>query len=502
MMTDYEVLWTVRAREWQGQLLYILRVLGMDTTKFDWIAYSYGFYLLGITFLWVLVSWSGILHLGYTLGHVFPVPVVMLLPTLLTIILVIQLTGALAGLPFSLAHGDLEILAPSPVSRRAFAVYALVTKQVRSGIIWGFLGSLALSFLHLNHDGLISESLLFSLWGLTGNVWGFFLAVARVSESRTPRRGLWLLPLLLLLPLIGFREIMNWPAHWVVAPLIQSAFFTTALGFLAAFLLLGWILSWLLAVRIDFISIQEASELYADVRALGTAYLPNARLVQDMRLAARLRCRKSLGRLPEWPFPQWEVGRFFIGLVRSPRQLLALIETALLLRSGLFLVFGPPIGLSWLFWLFICYRFQRGGMTLHFQRDFGDAFIRQFWPDTTTQRLLRSTALPLALVTTFSYLFWLVIPLGVSISVFHAIFLLGLIATWHLAESIELARNVTSGGTMRSREVRTMALGIVLFTAIALHHPRLALLIPVALSGVAATKSLARSRDDSEFLPR
>ncbi len=207
-----------------------------------------------------------------------------------------------------------------------------------------------------------------------------------------------------------------------------------------------------------------------------------------MRQRSKMRRHRARGSLPNWDFPGWEIGRFVLGLWRNPRQALVLLEITLLLRSGILLVFGTPTGLAWLFWLFVCYRMNRGGMTLHFQRDYGDAFTRQFWPDTAPHRAVLSTAVPFLTVAVTSYALWLILPLGVAWTPFHALFLLALIVAWHLSETTELIRKVAMGSITGGREARTMVLGIMLFLAIPGHQPGLAIWVPAILIVVAGSR--------------
>lgn len=88
-----------------------------------------------------------------------------------------------------------------------------------------------------------------------------------------------------------------------------------------------WLGSWaamiILTPHINLITIQDGSEFYADMRALGTIYTNNRSLEQDLRLAARMRRRRPLLSVPDWPLPWWEAGRWVIAQVLTPRQLMA-----------------------------------------------------------------------------------------------------------------------------------------------------------------------------------
>ena len=487
-MFDLILLARLRGRESHTQLLYIFRVLGVDVRELDWATYSYGFYVVGIALLWGIVSWSAILHVASALGNRFSVTNLHLLAIALTLIAMIMFVRALKGCPFLLPHGDLEILASTPISRRAIAGMALIPRQVKSLLLWGFAGSVIVSFLHLTQVSLVAGSLMFGLWGVMVNAWSFTLAVWRVARPRRPRRFLWAIPFLLVPALIWQDPLTTWPAHWVTVGISSAPNLPQAELALITLWAAAWIAMLWLAGHLNLITIQESSELYADVRSLGTAYLANPQLVQDMRQRSKMRSRRARSSLPNWDFPEWEIGRFVLGLWRNPRQALVLLEIALLLRSGILLVFGTPTGLAWIFWLFICYRMNRGGMTLHFQRDYGDAFIRQFWPDTAPHRAVFSTMVPFFAVTVMAYGAWLILPLGVAWTAFHALFLLALIVAWHLSETTELVRKVAMGSVTGGREARTLVLGIMLFLAIPGHQPGFALWVPAILIIMAGSR--------------
>ncbi len=493
-MRDIVLLGRLRAREWRSQLLYVFRVLGLDVTHLDWATYSYGFYVIGIAVVWGIVSWAMVLNMMSQIGHPFPYMAIQAISTILTLIAMILIMRGLFHYPFLLPHGDLELIAPTPISRRAMATMALVPRQIKAFLVWGFLGSLTLSFLHLTHVTVWYGSCLFGAWGVMVNVWVYTLSLLRVARPRRPRRFQGFIPLIVIPALFWERRLTTWPAHWVFLGITSSVSPLDPLVAIGTLWLMGWMLMLFLGPRLNLITIQEASEFYADVRSLGTAFLPNPQLVQDMRQRARMRRRRARGSLPNWPFPQWELGRFLLGIWRTPGQGLVLVEIALLLRSGILLVFGVHGGLAWLLWLFFCYRMNRGGMTLYFQRDYGDAFMRQFWPDTAASRVISSTIVPFLVVTILSYLVWVVLPLGVALTPFHALFLFGLIITWHLAESSELVRKVAIGSVTGGREARTLALGILLFLAIPGHRPEVALWVPAILILIAAIRYRSQTR--------
>lgn len=496
-MSDLYLLARLRGREWHSQVLYIFRLLGLDVRELDWATYSYGFYVVGIALLWGIVSWSAILHLATGLGDRFAITNLYPLDIVLIVVAMILLIRALAGYPFLLPHGDLELLAPTPISRRSMASIALIARQVKALLLWGFAGSIIVSFLQLTHVSLWSGALLFALWGIMVSAWSFTLSVWRVARPRRPGRFLWAIPFILVPALIWQGPVTTWPAHWVTLGLSNATSLPQAEAALSMFWILGWIAMVVLSGRLNLITIQESSELYADVRSLGTAYLPNPQLVQDMRQRSRMRRHKARGSLPNWDFPKWEIGRFGVGLWRNPRHALVLLETALLLRSGILLVFETPTGLAWLFWLFVCFRMNRGGMTLHFQRDYGDAFTRQFWPDTAPHRALLSTIVPFLTVTVIAYAAWLILPLGVSWTPFHVLFLLALIVAWHLSETTELIRKVAMGSVTGGREARTLVLGIMLFLAIPGHQPGFAIWVPAILIIMAGSRYRQQFRSAS-----
>ena len=215
-MRDVILLWRIRAREWRSQLLYVFRVLGIDDTRMDWATYSYGFYIIGLAAVWGIVSWSMMLDVISQIGHAFPGTVIHSVSVILTVIAIIFLMRGLFSYPFLLPHGDLELMAPTPISRRAMATMALIPRQSKSLLIWGFIGSLSLRFFHLTHVPLWYGASAFALWGLILNVWVYTLSLWRVARSRKPRRFLGFLPLLIIPALFWAPQLPTWPAHWVL----------------------------------------------------------------------------------------------------------------------------------------------------------------------------------------------------------------------------------------------------------------------------------------------
>lgn len=470
-MHDLLLIARIRLRQGNSQILYALRVLGVDTSKADWVMYTYLVYLVGIFTGWTAVSWAGVLNVVGSNSWMRP-SWIIIVPPLLTFFAVISWARALGTVPFKLAHGDLELLAPSPISRRALAVSPWIVQQLRAAVIQGFLGSFIVAFFHSVRSHLWIEVELFALWGMGVSGWGFVWSSLRVISRRKPLHWLWLLPLFSAIALGAWSySALLWPAHWVVLPLTHSQPALRSQEILGLMVVFAWVASLAVSGKIHLISIQEASEPYADMRALGTVYAPNPQLVRDMVQAARLRGRRARGTLPTWRPPYAECGRLYVVLLRSPGQALALVEIALLIRSALLLIFSSHTGIVWLFWLVACYRFQRGSTTFLWQRDSNNAFIRQFWPDTLLERMLWSSILPLAIVSGLSLLLWWLLPLGVPLTVKPALTLLALVVAWHFAESFELMRKLPAGsGAVGTREARTMAMGLFLFTAIVLHR--------------------------------
>ncbi|PSR34597.1 MAG: hypothetical protein C7B46_03935 [Sulfobacillus benefaciens] len=470
-MHDLLLISRIRLRQATSQILYALRVLGVDTSKTDWVTYTYGLYLVGVFAGWTTVSWAGVLHLVASNPWMRPTWIIII-PPLLTFVAVVSWARALGTVPFKLAHGDLELLAPSPISRRALAASPWIVQQVKAALIQGFLGSLIVAFFHGVHRHLWIEVELFALWGMGVSGWGFVWSSLRVMSARKPRHWLWLLPLFGAIAVGAWSHTaLLWPAHWVVLPLtIQSQAALRPQEVLGLMVVFAWTAALAVSGKIHLISIQEASALYADMRALGTVYAPNPQLVRDMVQASRLRGRRARGNMPTWHPPFAECGRLYVVLLRSPGQAFALLEIALLIRSALLLIFSSHTGIVWLFWLVACYRFQRGSTTFLWQRNANNAFIRQFWPDTLLERMLRSSVLPLSIVTGLSVLLWWLLPLGVPLSVKPALTLLALVIAWHFAETFELMRKLPNGsGAVGTREARTIGMGMFLFAAIVLH---------------------------------
>jgi hypothetical protein len=132
------------------------------------------------------------------------------------------------------------------------------------------------------------------------------------------------------------------------------------------------------------------------------------------------------------------------------------------------------------------------------QRDSNNAFIRQFWPDTLLERMLWSSILPLAIVSGLSLLLWWLLPLGVPLTVKPALTLLALVVAWHFAESFELMRKLPAGsGAVGTREARTMAMGLFLFTAIVLHRLVMAWAIAAILVFIVFRQGVGENHRDT-----
>ncbi|NMP24383.1 hypothetical protein [Sulfobacillus harzensis] len=486
MMHDLKLVAQIRLRQWKAHVVYWLEVLGVDTKSITMMTRVYAFYLFLIGIGWVLVSWSGLIHMAHEVGSRIPPGLAVAVPTVLYMTAMIWWSAALARLPILMPHGDLEWMAVSPLSRRAILFASFVSKQVKVVVMALIVATVGFSLLGGRH--LYGASLLTAAVVAAIQTAGWVLSSARAARSGPPPKLLWLLPGLMI-PIRLLTATAAAPFARVLAPLGTSSVALALVEELA-----GWAALWVLAVsvsgRVNMISIASQSTLYADIRAAMPVFgMGGAKVVRrDVLVQHGMRSKKARGRLRSWPMPWWEVSRFAVSGLRLPRQALYLLETAALFRSALLAVFLTHSWTAWMFWIVVAYRFRFGGMQLWYRNDVGNSFVRQFWPESDIHRYLRATAIPLTIVAAISFVLWVVLPLSVPVTWLHGLFWFGLIVAWWVAEG-PLLTSESSERRIGEHDAAVLACGVMLLVGSALAHPVLALLVPLILVGVAAIRS-------------
>ncbi len=470
----------IRYRRSRAQWFYWLKVLGVDDQKPDIWQSLYALYLLAIVCGWVVLSWAGIVSIAHHLGG--PVSALWLnrLPLIFSLVAILVVTWQVARIPLRLGHGDLEWLAPSPISRRIPVLFDLIPKQAVRLMMITLIGSVLASAIHAPQY--LGLGLLVGLWWLAMESFGYAASLWRASRPRGPLPSLWIAVLLGLVGLLSvLRAPMVWPSHFVILPLTEHAWQTAFMG-VGAWLIAGWLAIWLAAPSVHMLTIQKGSVLYADIRGLGTRYAPNPGLVQELRQKAVLSRRRPWGRLPEGSSRWWELGRWFWSMVRMPGQILRFFELSLFLRAGLLLASDRRISLAWLIWVFVAYWFRRASLSRWFRTDVGDPFIRQFWPDTLAHRLVWSTLHPLLWVLAIAVSAWVILPAGTEFTLTHLLFLIGLAVSWWLGEAVLIIRQIDNDGRTDGAHLGSVvAVGAMMFVGAQLHHPGAALAVPIIL---------------------
>lgn len=502
MMYDLKLVARIRLRQWKTHMGYWLEVLGVDTRSTTMMTRVYTFYLGIIGIGWVLVSWSGLIHLAREVGSAIPPGLVVAVPSALYITAMIWWAIYLARLPVLMAHGDLEWMAVSPLSRRAILLVDFVPKQVKAVIVTLIVATVGFSLLggqHLYRASLLTAALIVPIQTVA-----WILSSARASRPATPLKGLWLWPGLMI-PMRLLTERVTAPFSGVLAPWGTTGWAPVLWDELVAWGVL-LVIAALVSGRVNMISITSKSSLYADIRAtLPVLGMRGAQTIRwDLQIQQRMRNRRPRGRLQSWSMPWWEVSRFFVSIWRLPRQAWSLLETAALFRSALLAVFLTHAWTAWMFWLVVAYRFRSGGMQLWYRQDVGNPFVRQFWSDGDIARYLRASAIPLMIVAGTGFCLWVLLPLAVPVTWLHGLFWSGLIVTWWVADGPLLARS-SSGRRLAEHDTAVLACGVMLLVGSGLAHPALALLVPLILVGIATIRtgrSIAVGRTELRSLRR
>ncbi len=467
----------LRMREWTAGARYWLAVLGVNTQKTDLMTQLYIVYLALFLGGWVVVSWSGLVVTAEQVGVGRVPPLWPILPTVLYGMAMVWWAAALMRPPFLLAHGDLEWLAPSPVSRRAITTAALLPAQFKVLLIGAIASTVLFGLSGGRH--LYAASLLTTTAALALQTLSWLLSVSRSARASRPMRWLWILPAVMI-PLDLLGPWVTTPFRWTVAPFLGHPL-GGALVDIVAVWLAAWLAVMLVAGRLNLITIQSQSADYAEIRLLqqGIGRQLNRQIIRDWRSQNRLRRRRPWGNVPAWTMPLWEVGRLGLSLFRMPIQALYILETAALFRSALFAVFLPS-ATAWMLWVFLAYRFRRNALTRWYHRDVDAAFLRQFWPDSNLHRYIHSSVAPLVLVAALSLVLWILLPLAVPVTPLHMLFWAGLIISWYVAESPWLD-TTHAESSLQGHERAVITTGLMVVMGAVLHHPQSALLIPAAL---------------------
>lgn len=482
-MNEWLLVGGIRFRQARAAWFYWLRLLGVGDQQQDMWQSLYAAYIAIVVVGWVVLSWSAVVSVAHSVGGPLDPEWTG------RIVLMIAIAGAIGAgvqavrVPFRLTHGDLEWLAPSPISRRIFAVIALIGKQVLHLLMATFIGSVLAAAIHA--PSYLAVGFLFGWYWLALESLGWQIATWRMTARRRAYpSGFWTAVAVVLVLgglFVVLPQAIEWPAHLVVLGLTRGLW-TRAFWGITSWLAVGWILVFLAGSRINVMNIQKASLLYADIQALGTRYAPNPGLIRELREKASLSRHRARGHLPSVRSRLWETGRWAWGAIRLPSQILMLVELSLMFRSGLLLAFSTKLSLIWLLWLVVAYRFRRGSLNRWFRADLSEPFARQFWSDPWPRRLLAASAPPWIAVTLLAGLEWLALPLGNGVTLGHALFLVGLAVAWSLGEAAMVVRQLDRDGQSDDGHVgAVIAGGLMVILGAGLHHPGTAMLVPVAL---------------------
>ncbi len=461
-------------KRWKSGSLYWLRSLGVDLDDRDPFSRLYVLYVLAIAVIWVALSFSLVLNLAANLGRQISPGAYPALGVASVIFGIIVITRSSSAAPLYLTHGDIEWVTSSPLSPRVLAPFHFPRRQLKTFLIATLLASLAAAAVHYRH---ITELAVTSaLWMSSCQAAGWNLSAIHYSRSRRPLRFFWAAIMLSLIILAAvFQPFVAKISRELTPGYLHPVTFATLLGAL-------WILAFFTSARINLMNIHEASALFADIEALGTAYLPNHDMVQQIRNQRRITRSRILGRLPLWFSPWSDTGRVVITAIRSPRYAWNLLELTLLFRFGLLLLSPGADRWAWLFWLFIAYRFRQGHMAFVLAQDVSNPFLNQFWPANMVKRFVQSTWLPFALVFVTSFVLWLSLPLTVSVTLPHIVFFISLILSWVLGEGLIIIRNSRDTQFLNHYHLAAVAAsGLVMMIAVAMHHPLWSLLVPLGL---------------------
>ncbi len=455
--------------------MYWLRSLGVDLSDRDIFSRLYILYILAILVIWVAVSFSLVLNLAVHLGHPISPKLYLGLGITSWILGILVITLSSSTSPLYLTHGDIQWLASSPLSPRLLIPFHLPFRQMKAFLMAALLASLVAAAVHDSH---IEEfALTQALWILSCQAAGWNLSALHYSRSRKPLRFFWVGVILALILLSAIFHHLNQTLILALTPghLHPDTFVAPVAGL--------WLLTIFTSARINLVNVHEASTLFADIDQLGTIYLPNRGMVQEIRTRKRFAQKRVLGHLPLWSSPWYHTGRVMITALRRPRYIWSLVELALLFRSALLLLSPQASRWTWLFWIFIAYRFRQGNMAFVSAEDVLSPFLNQFRPLNKLRQFLLSTWLPFLFVFVTSLVFWLIIPLTVSLSLPHFLYLSSLILAWALGEGVVIIRNPLDHIPFLNdyHLVAVSASALVMMLALTMGHVWLTPVIPLGL---------------------
>ena len=463
-------------KRWKSQSLYWLRSLGVDLNDRDIFSRLYIFYILAIVVIWVAVSFSLVLNLAEHLGHrISPqvYPELGMISWILGIVLVIVSSSAS---PFFLTHDDMQWIASSPLSPRILVLFHFPFRQLKIFLLAALIAAVGAAAVHYHN---IAEFALTSgLWITLCQAAGWNISAVHYSRNRKPGRFFWVWVTIALIFLAALCHHCNEDMIQALTPkhLLPSTWTAVLAGL--------WVLSIFTSARINLVNIHEASTLFADIDKLGTLYLPNRGMVQQLRTQKRFTQKRVHGHLPGWPGFWFHTGRVIITAIRSPRYIWNLVELAFLFRFAMLLLSQGSNRWAWLFWLFVAYRFRGGHMAFTIVEDVSNPFLNQFGPGNIFRRFILSTWLPFSFVFVMSLVFWLFFPLGVLATFPHVLFFTSLILAWVLGEGIAIVRSPVGPQIMNHYHLAAVAASaLVMIVGVAMGHVLWSPLIPLGLLG-------------------
>lgn len=416
-MRDLRLVFRLRRRQLRSSVLYWLTLVGYEPGRRGLSARIYDLYLLLFGAAWATGMLAVAFHqageFGAALGPTFLAPALAALPTLVLVVQILAVVGALRASPLKLTFADMTHLAGSPLTRTAIALAGFAGQAARNVLVATAVAALVAEALaplmgpaRAGFPALRAAAAVPPLAVLTtGLAW--LAGLLRLRWARSGHtRFLWLLPLALL-PLARLLPgVLLWPGH-ILAQAIAAPLPARQAGLL-------WLLAagsvGLVAVagrRVNMIDVCAESQTYARVKALGIMAWLSPDLAQGVRHQASLAGRRPLLRLPRATGAANLVVRGILVYVRRPSPLLVLpLWSGLIAQAAGWLAL-PGGSASWLSWLLLVLFAPADGLVSVFSADQGEPFLRQLLPVGNLPLLLADTAAPLALVTLGALGIWL-----------------------------------------------------------------------------------------------
>jgi len=448
-MRDVGLLVWLRWRHLRGRFVYWASIGGADLEDGSLTNRLYAFYLTLIVLGWMWLSASAAIDIAYdagsALGTAAPSIAFQALEALPLSLFAGLAAQALRSSPIKFTFAEMGYVAATPLRRSAIGIIECTSRILGIAALTAVLtffaavafGGAPSSPASVSPAVRAALAGALAASGATALAWALGLARMRVRRGRPWPWGMWLLPLGL--PLLAFlTSAVYWPGSALTAALRGSSA-AAPLLFLGAVAVLGMMLVYRFASRLDVVRVTNDSTLYAQLQVYRPLRLYDPAALRDITRRKKLATKRPRGHLPAGSGAHAPLARALVSHLRQPASLLgALLWGGLIAPAGAAMLLAPRSLFAYLPWVLIVLISPASGLVQVFAQDVERPSLRELLPFDSLTLLALDSAPVLAVMTAASVLATMLQRLPLSTGLLVLLLDLLLDAVFVLCRGLEL----------------------------------------------------------------